>query len=209
MFKIIKRLWELPPAETVHKITRRISGQHRVFDVQELAGSARQMRSQRFYDFLSRYEAILENAIGWQKFEFEGRHVLEIGCGPVLGFGPIALFRGAASYSAIDPQFDPRVFDEPAIVDTYFLGVFKDLSAIYGHRCKFPEFIDFEYTIGASPILRPPILYGFLLLITFSQILMTSNTLCLFPVDRLVIRFSFSFFINSADLKWAVARSDT
>lgn len=99
------------------------------------------MRSQRFYDFLSRYEAILGRTVGWQPLEFEGRHVLEIGCGSLLGFGPIALYRGAASYTVIEPWFDPCVFDEPEIVDAYYLNVFKDLSAIYGERHTFPEFM--------------------------------------------------------------------
>ncbi len=160
MYRIIKRLWEMPPSETAHKVIRRLSGRNGEFDVQELARSTRQMRPQRFYDFLSRYEAILERHVGWEKLEFEGRHVLEVGCGPLLGFGLIALYRGAASYSAMEPQFDPRVLDEPAIVNTYFLGVFNDLSAIYGPRYEFREFMELlknRTRVTAEPLLETPL----------------------------------------------------
>jgi hypothetical protein len=142
LLRIIKRLWELPPSEVAHKVNRRLSGRGGAFDVREITGSPRLMRSQRFYDFFSRYEAILTRTVGWQPIEFEGRHVLEIGCGNLLGFGPIALFRGAASYTAIEPWFDPSVFDEPEIVEAYYLSVFNDLSAIYGRHHTFPEFMD-------------------------------------------------------------------
>jgi hypothetical protein len=157
LLRIIKRLWELPPSEAVYKIKRRLHGRAGSFDVQEIAGSPRLMRSQRFYDFLSRYEAILTRNVGWQPLEFEDRHVLEIGCGSLLGFGPIALFRGAASYTAMEPGFDPCVLDEPAIVDGYYLNVFKDLTAIYGPRFEFPEFMELLKTrtrVDREPLLE-------------------------------------------------------
>ena len=100
------------------------------------------MRSQRFYDFFSRYEAILERTCGWEGIEFEGKRVLEIGCGPQLGFGPLALYRGAESYSSMDPGYDPAILDMPALVDTYFLQAHKDLSGVYGERRNFSEFMN-------------------------------------------------------------------
>jgi hypothetical protein len=157
LLKIIKRLWELPPSEAAYKIKRRLLGRSGSFDVQEIIRSPRLMRSQRFYDFLSRYETILARNVGWEPLEFEGRDVLEIGCGSLLGFGPIALFRGAASYTAMEPGFDPCVFDEPAIVDAYYLSIFKDLSAIYGPRMEFPEFMDLLKTrtrVDREPLLE-------------------------------------------------------
>ena len=156
MLRIIKRLWELPPSEAAYKIKRRLTGRADTFDVQEIIRSPRLMRSQRFYDFFSRYEAILDRNVEWQPLEFEGRHVLEIGCGSLLGFGPMALYRGAASYTAIEPWFDPCVFDEPAIVDSYFLAVFKDMVALYGPRMEFPEFMELLKT--RSRVVREPLL---------------------------------------------------
>jgi hypothetical protein len=138
---ILKRLMELPPRESARKIKQRLLGKQGEFDVAQIINSSRLMRSQRFYDFLSRYEAILARANGWKNLDFEDRNVLEIGCGQMLGFGPIAIFRGAKSFSGIEPLFDARVLCEPEIVNTYYLSIFKDLSAIYGARFGFDEFM--------------------------------------------------------------------
>ncbi|HIF10164.1 MAG TPA: methyltransferase domain-containing protein [Sneathiellales bacterium] len=138
---IIDRLLDLPPRVSARKIRQRILGTQGGFDVENILQTPRLMRSQRFYDFLSRYEAILLRADNWKSLEFDERDVLEIGCGQMLGFGPIAIFRGANSYSGIEPLFDDRVLHAPEIVDTYYLHVFKDLSAIYGPLLSFDEFM--------------------------------------------------------------------
>jgi hypothetical protein len=142
MLNKLKRVWELPPKETLRKVKRILSGKGGTMDMEEIANSPRLMRSQRFYDFFSRYEAILARTCDWQPIDFEGKRVLEIGCGPQLGFGPLALWRGAESYSAMEPAYDPRILETPSIVDGYFLNVFKDLSGIYGPGQPFPEFMD-------------------------------------------------------------------
>jgi SAM-dependent methyltransferase len=139
---ILKRFLELPPKESARKIRRRVLGRQGEFDAQQILQTPRLMRSQRFYDFLSRYETILQRSVGWKNLDFEGRDVLEIGCGQMLGFGPIAIFRGANSYSGIEPLYDERVLREPGIVNTYYLSVYKDLSAIYGKRFEFNEFME-------------------------------------------------------------------
>jgi hypothetical protein len=110
--------------------------------MEEIANSPRLMRAQRFYDFFSRYEAILARTCDWQPIDFEGKRVLEIGCGPQLGFGPLCIQRGAESFSSMDPEYDPAILETPSMVDGYFLNVYKDLSSIYGKNKPFPEFID-------------------------------------------------------------------
>ncbi|HEX3100258.1 MAG TPA: hypothetical protein VHQ01_00625, partial [Pyrinomonadaceae bacterium] len=39
------------------------------------------------------------------KFSLSGKTVLELGCGPVLGFGPIAIYRGAERFWYREPDF--------------------------------------------------------------------------------------------------------
>jgi len=142
MLNKLKRVWELPPKETLRKVKRILNGKGGTMDMEEIANSPRLMRSQRFYDFFSRYEAILARTCDWQPIDFSAKRVLEIGCGPQLGFGPLALWRGAESYSAMEPAYDPMILETPSIVDGYFLNVFKDLSGVYGPGQTFPEFMD-------------------------------------------------------------------
>jgi len=136
-----KRLWEMPPREAFHKLGRRLSGRKDAFDLEELLNSSKHMRTQKFYDFFSRYEAILTQANGWQPIEFDDRRVLEMGCGPLLGFGPLAIFRGAKEFIAVEPEFEPMVLEDQRVVDNYFWNVFGDLSALYGPRMDFDEFM--------------------------------------------------------------------
>jgi SAM-dependent methyltransferase len=141
--RILRRLWEIPPREAARKARKRIFGPGTEFDALEILRSDKLMRGQRFYDFLSRYESILERTVGWKRLEFEGKRVLEIGCGPMMAYGPIAAIRGAASYSAVEPKFDPQILHNKAILEGYYLSVFKDLSAIYGENGDFEQFMDF------------------------------------------------------------------
>jgi len=142
MLNKLKRVWELPPKETLRKVKRILAGKGGTMDMEEIANSPRLMRSQRFYDFFSRYEAILARTCNWQPMDFDGKRVLEIGCGPQMGFGPLAIWRGAESYSAMEPEYDPIILETPDIVDSYFLNVYKDLSGIYGWEKPFKEFMD-------------------------------------------------------------------
>jgi SAM-dependent methyltransferase len=118
-----------------------LTGKRGLIDIDEIINTPRLMRSQRFYDFFSRYEAILGRTCDWQPMDFEGKRVLEIGCGPQLGFGPLSLWRGAVSYSAMEPGYDPEILNSPSIVDSYFLNIYKDLVGVYGQRKGFSDFI--------------------------------------------------------------------
>ena len=140
---LIKTFWELPPKTVARKAKHRIlrrSG--REPDLDDLLESPKHMRPQRFYDFLSRYEAILARSTGWAPLEFENRNVLEIGCGPLMGWGPLAVFLGCRRYLGIEPQFDRRILEDEVFVRRYFLPMFKDLTAIYGHRYDFDQFLE-------------------------------------------------------------------
>jgi SAM-dependent methyltransferase len=140
MTNLVKRLWNMPPSLITRKFLRRINGD-KSLDIEELLASPKHLRPQKFYDFLSRYETILARTNNWEPLDFEGKRVLEIGCGPLLGFGPLAIFRGAAEYSAIEPDFDGRVLADKRIVEGYLAGIHKDLSAVYGERSSMDSFV--------------------------------------------------------------------
>jgi len=98
-------------------------------------------RPQGPYDFLSRYEAILARTIAWKPLEFEDRVVLEFGCGLHLGFGPLAVFRGAR-FVGVDPALHTEALDSRVMQERYFRPLHKDLSAIFGDRGSFADFLE-------------------------------------------------------------------
>jgi hypothetical protein len=140
--RILRLLYELPPKEVIHKVRRRISRRTgSTFDLQEIAESQKHLRFQRLYDFLSRYETIIQrHHPHWGEIQFEAERVLEIGCGPLLGWGPLAVFLGAERYVACEPLFNKDVLTDQNLAERYFRGLHKDLSAIYGPRMTFDEF---------------------------------------------------------------------
>ncbi len=136
---LARRLYTTAPNVLVRKVRRRLFGsqEDRIAEVFDTLIK----RPQAPYDFLSRYEAILARAIGWTPIEFEGRTVLEFGCGPHLGFGPLAVFQGAR-FVAIDPALDPGALDSRVMRERYFRPLYKDLSAIFGEKGSFDDFLE-------------------------------------------------------------------
>ena len=58
----------------------------------ELIYSSKHGRGIRFAELLLRQEAVVRRAMPWEPLNFDGRRVVEIGCGPLGGFGPLAIF---------------------------------------------------------------------------------------------------------------------
>lgn len=134
----LRALWDTAPRDIWRK------GTHRLFrrgtpDFEGILRSPKNSNPQMFYNFLARYEVILGRTHGWRPLDFIDRDVLEIGCGPMLGFGPLAIFRGCRSYTAIEPGYLPEVTYHLG-AERYYLSVHKDLSAIYGPRMEYETF---------------------------------------------------------------------
>ncbi len=98
-------------------------------------------RPQAPYDFLMRYQKILNNSINWRELDFKDKTVIEIGCGPHLGFGPLALYLGAKKFIAVDPTVNKRIFNSQKLLDNYFRLVLKDCNGIYRKSIEFSAFV--------------------------------------------------------------------
>jgi hypothetical protein len=135
-------LLTLTPLETWRLLRRRLpwlrSGP--AWTAHELLSSSKFVRGIRFAEFLLRQEAVVRRHMPWEPLDFEGRNVVEIGCGPLGGFGPLAIFRGAASFESAEPEWDPALFFDEAIERKYLRNFHADLVALYGPRMEFDEF---------------------------------------------------------------------
>lgn len=109
--------------------------------VERMLHSHKAMRSHKIFDFLNRYETILERASDWQRLEYADKTVLEIGCGPLLGFLPLAIFRGARHCVAIEPGFNADALMDARIEAKYFKNLWSDLRNLFGEKMGFAEFM--------------------------------------------------------------------
>lgn len=141
MKNVLKLLYNLPPRVVLRHVKRTLlSNLTKSYHLEDVLGSPKYMRPQRMFDFLNRYQLILKRNLDWKDIDFAGRRVVEIGAGPLLGWGPLAVFLGCKSFTCVEPMFNPAVLESSAVIDGYFLPLYKDLSAIYGPREPFECF---------------------------------------------------------------------
>ncbi len=106
----------------------------------DLLNSVKHRHGIRFAELLMRQEAILTREVGWEPLNFEDANVVEIGCGPLAGYGPLAIFRGARSFVSAEPEWDADLFRDASVAERYFRVMHADLRALYGPRMSFDEF---------------------------------------------------------------------
>ena len=122
IFRIITRLYDRSPRQLIIALGRRLRSKGGKFDVAEVLSSAKHMQSQRPYNFLNRYETIINRVLGdGYRLDFQDKRVLEIGCGPLLGWAPLAIFLGARDYVCVEPMFNPDILRKNIVRERYFL----------------------------------------------------------------------------------------
>lgn len=108
----------------------------------ELLSSPKHSRGIRFAELLLRQEAVVRRHQKWEPLDFQNKNVVEVGCGPLAGYGPLAIFCGAARFQSAEPEWNPDLFFCKPVIEKY-LGVFHaDLSALFGPRMTFEDFLD-------------------------------------------------------------------
>ncbi|MBF0178030.1 MAG: methyltransferase domain-containing protein [Magnetococcales bacterium] len=111
------------------------------YDLDAVFTSPKYSRTQRPFDFLNRYQMIIRRVHpDWDPLDFSGKRVLELGCGPNLGWGPLAVFLGCSAYVSTEPMFHAGVWDHPLFERPYLLGCFRDFTGLFGPRMAFAEF---------------------------------------------------------------------
>ncbi len=136
-------LLSLTPLETWRLARHRLPGLKGgpAWTPEELLSSAKHGRGIRFAELLLRQEAVVRRAMSWQPLDFEGARVVEIGCGPLAGFGPLAVFCGARSFESAEPEWDAAMFFGAEVRERYLRTFHADLCALYGERMAFEAFV--------------------------------------------------------------------
>lgn len=86
-----------------------------------------------------------------ENFNFEGRVVVELGCGPLLGWGPMAIFLGADKFIYEEPWLKRDVLFTDEIRELYLRPLFDELTANFGARQTFEIFLEKVLDSGSMP----------------------------------------------------------
>lgn len=107
----------------------------------EILSSAKHLRGIRFAELLLRQEAVVRRHMPWAPLDFDAQNVVEIGCGPLAGFGPLVIFCGAKKFLSSEPEWNPDLFFSRPVLEKYLRVFHADLCALYGPRMNFEEFV--------------------------------------------------------------------
>jgi hypothetical protein len=132
----------LTPLETWRLVRRRmpILRNGPAWTPKELMTSSKYGRGIRFAELLMRQEAVVRRHVPWEPLTFDGKRVVEIGCGPLAGFGPLAIYLGAQSFESAEPEWDAGLFTSELVTESYLRVFHADLVALYGERMDFDAF---------------------------------------------------------------------
>lgn len=136
LMSLASRLYDLPPRQVVHQIRRRLAG-----GSAQVGTDYSGLLPTRPTDFLFRLEGILARSIGWEPVDFSGAHVLEVGAGPQVFWGPLAVFLGAEAYVSVDPDSRTDIFADEGLVTAYLRPMHGELTALFGPRMSFDDFV--------------------------------------------------------------------
>src|SRR5437879_2716783 len=145
---IIRKLWQKSPADlfTVgrRRIGRRLgNGDHGWdYSLESVIKNPKHMNIKMEIERWERHWRICRlHGLGKveEKFDFFGKSVLEVGCGPVFGCGPVALYKGAERFWYQEPDLRRTVVESTAIKNKYFRPFHQELVANYGRQMSFEE----------------------------------------------------------------------
>ena len=143
---LLKRLWRTSPDDLAFGIGRKLRGGASFdYTLPAVLRSAKHMRPVGLIDRWERYWRVISvSGAGAQKsnFDFADKTVFELGCGPILGWGPMALFLGARQYYYDEPAALPEIIGLPVLRDRYFKVFHRELVANYGDRMTFDQFYE-------------------------------------------------------------------
>ncbi len=130
-------LWTRSPQEISRKLSRLLRGRSLAWDysIERILGDRKHMDHAKIIDRWHRYWRVIEgrSPLTMASFDFHGKIVLEVGCGPLFGFGPLAVFRGCSAYYYVEPNLDgDRIKASDILWSRYFEPMLEEMIANYG-----------------------------------------------------------------------------
>ena len=106
--------------------------------------SKKHMNHQYLIDRWERYLRVIKikDCEYYKNLDFNKKDVLELGCGPFFGWGPIALFRGASMYYFHEPSLMLDLVRSDEAKERYFFPLYQELCSNYGNIMSFLKWYD-------------------------------------------------------------------
>ena len=139
--KIIKKLWNASPASIYTALQKRfIYGNDYNYSVKSILSNNKYMNPSMLIDRWERYNRVINENLNINFPEIKGKHIFELGCGPLLGWGPILLFLGAKSFCFYEPNFQLETIKSKEVKEKYYLLLYNELAGNYGKLMSFDTF---------------------------------------------------------------------
>ena len=126
---------------TSQLISRLMGKERRRYHVDWIVRQNKHISKEKQLDRWYRLWRVIESATDFKQPAFEEKRVAEIGCGPLLGWGPLAIFCGAKSFAYFEPSFQKEVLTSPIMEERYFFPVYQELVANFGPKMGYSNFI--------------------------------------------------------------------
>lgn len=142
---IIKLLWHSSPYDLYTRIKNRLNKKGDWNYSYEILNSKKHMNTNYLIDRWERYQRIIQiKQPGFSKeiFNFKNKSIFELGCGPVYGWGPIAIFLGATHYYYYEPALIKQVVESKEMKEKYFTPLYDELLCNYGKVISFKEYYE-------------------------------------------------------------------
>tara|TARA_B100001248_G_C27304078_1_gene418550 strand:+ start:114 stop:965 length:852 start_codon:yes stop_codon:yes gene_type:complete len=139
----IKKLWNSSPASIYKAILKKtIYGNDYNYSPKAVIADGKHMNTCMLIDRWERYNRVLKKNKIIDALEVKEKSIFELGCGPLLGWGPIFIFFGAKNFYFFEPHFNYGILDAPEIKKNYFKQLYIELVANYGKKMHFHEFME-------------------------------------------------------------------
>jgi len=140
---MLNKIIKLSPKNNLTSLMKRwVKGGRYDYSADATLTSRKHMNVQSCIDRWFRLWRVAGYPSGQMQPELDGKEIFELGCGPLLGFGPLTLFLGAKSFRYLEPAYDPKVMASEEIKALYFLPLFDELVANFGKRMSRDAFLD-------------------------------------------------------------------
>ena len=158
--RIINLFWSDSPKSNFKRLISLINKKKIFyFKISEILENEKLLNPSLLLDRMERYLRILNQNKATYKLSptklFKNKVIYELGCGPLLGWGPIAIFLGARYYIYNEVAFNKNILNSREIKYSYFEKVYNECVSNYGNRMTFYEFIQKlkKNTVCDKPIL--------------------------------------------------------
>ena len=142
MSRLIEKIWFSSPSQMFKALKRRVLGESSWDYSIETIASSKHLNFCALIDRWERYSRVIEtnSEIAKSNYGFFGKSIFELGCGPLFGWSPIAIFLGAKKYYYFEPNISIETVNSLEIKQKYFLPLYNELVSNYGPRMKFEDF---------------------------------------------------------------------